>query len=116
LTYAFAAQVLTTAGGHLREVRIDRLDRDVFYATAVVAGPEGDREVDARPSDALNLALLLEAPIRVTEEILVSTGECPLDEWSQRDELTDGAAIITARVTADWDEVAPKRPADTDAA
>ena len=112
LTYAFAAQVLTAAGGQLREVRIDRLVGDVFYATAMVAGPEGEREVDARPSDALNLALLLEAPIRVAEEIIVSIAGCAVDEWSRRDELTDGAAIIAAQVTAGWDEDAQKRPAD----
>jgi bifunctional DNase/RNase len=114
LTYAFAAQVLTAAGGQLREVRIDRLVGDVFYATCVVAGSEGDREVDARPSDALNLALLLEAPIRVAEEIIESTADCPLDEWLRWDELTDGAAIIAAQVTAAWEEDAQKRRADRD--
>ena len=114
LTYAFAAQVLTAAGGHLREVRIDRLDGDVFYATAVVTGPQGDREVDARPSDALNLALLLEAPIQVAEEIIASTGDCARDEWSRRDELTDGAAIIAAQVTAGWNDDAQKRSPDRD--
>jgi RNA polymerase sigma factor (sigma-70 family) len=115
LTYAFAAQVLTAAGGHLREVRIDRLDGDVFYATAVVAGPQGDREIDARPSDALNLALLLEAPVRVAEEIIEATADCAMDEWSRREELTDGAAVIAAQVMAGWDEGAPKRPEDPDA-
>ena len=115
MTYAFAAQVLTAAGGHLREVRIDRLDGNVFYATAVVSGPEGDREIDARPSDALNLALLLDAPIRVTEEILVSTADCPMDVWSRRDELTEGATVIAAQVTAGWDQDAPQRPTDPDA-
>lgn len=112
LTYAFAAQVLTAAGGQLREVRIDRLDHDVFYATAVVAGPQGDREVDARPSDALNLALLLDAPIRVAAEILATTADCSVDEWSRRDELTDGAAVIAAQVTADWDEDPQQRRDD----
>ena len=115
LTYAFAAQVLTAAAGQLREVRIDRLVGDVYYATAVVAGPAGEREVDARPSDALNLALLLEAPIRVAEDIIVSTADCLVEEWSRRDELTDGAAVIAAKVTADWDEDAQQRSADPDA-
>jgi RNA polymerase sigma factor (sigma-70 family) len=115
LTYAFAAQVLRAAGGHLREVRIDRLVGDVFYATAVVAGPDGDREVDARPSDALNLALLLDAPVRVAAEILDATAECPMEEWSRREELTDGAAVIAARVLADQAEDADTPAAETGA-
>jgi bifunctional DNase/RNase len=116
LTYAFAAQVLKAAGGQLREVRIDRLVGDVFYATAVVAGPEGEREVDARPSDALNLALVLGAPIRASADVLAASGDCVIDEWSRRDELTDGAAVIAAQVTAGWDEDAQKRRADQDVA
>jgi bifunctional DNase/RNase len=112
LTYAFAAQILTASGGQLREVRIDRLVDDVFYATAVVAGPQGDHEVDARPRDALNLALLLEAPIRVAEEIIVAIADCSMEEWARRAELTDGAAVIAAQVTAGWDEDTQRRPAD----
>ncbi|MCA9878975.1 MAG: bifunctional nuclease family protein [Thermomicrobiales bacterium] len=54
LTYAFAAELIRAANGQVREVRIDRLEENVFYAT-VVAGPAGERRVDARPSDALNL-------------------------------------------------------------
>jgi RNA polymerase sigma factor (sigma-70 family) len=114
LTYAFAAEVLRAVGGQLREVRIDRLAGDVYYATAVIAGPTGEREVDARPSDALNLALVLGAPIRVSADVLAASGDCAVDEWSRRDELTDGAAVIAAQVTAGWDEDAQKRRADQD--
>ncbi len=102
LTYAFAAEMLRAAHGHLREVRIDRLDEDVFYATAVVAGSSGSRTVDARPSDALNLALVLGAPIRVAEAVLAATAEVPSEEWAHRDERMVGAAAIVAPVVAAW--------------
>src|SRR3712207_4446618 len=49
LTSAFESQVLGAAGEALGKVGMGRLDGDVFSATAVVAGPDGDREVDARP-------------------------------------------------------------------
>jgi bifunctional DNase/RNase len=42
----------------------------VFYATVVVDGPAGQQEVDARPSDAVNLALAAGTPIRVDGELL----------------------------------------------
>jgi isopentenyl diphosphate isomerase/L-lactate dehydrogenase-like FMN-dependent dehydrogenase len=35
----------------------------------LVDGPAGPREVDARPSDAVNLALTADAPIRVGSEL-----------------------------------------------
>jgi uncharacterized protein len=57
-------------GGRLVEVRIDRLDGNTFYATVVLDGPRGPAEVDARPSDALNLALAVGAPVRVNLGVL----------------------------------------------
>jgi bifunctional DNase/RNase len=54
----------------LREVQISRLAETVFYAVAVVEGPAGTTSIDARPSDALNLALLVGAPIRAEAAVL----------------------------------------------
>ncbi|TMC02918.1 MAG: sigma-70 family RNA polymerase sigma factor [Chloroflexi bacterium] len=70
LTYAFAARLLEAAGGTLEEVRISRLADETFYAEAVVASGGATRTVDARPSDALNLAVLLRRPVRVAREVL----------------------------------------------
>ena len=41
-----------------------------FYATLVLDGPSGAAEVDARPSDALNLALTTGAPIRANRPMV----------------------------------------------
>lgn len=64
-TYQLATSLLDAAGSRLSEVRITRLMDSVFYAAVIVAGPTGVREVDSRPSDAVNLALVANAPIRV---------------------------------------------------
>jgi uncharacterized protein len=63
-TYDMAANAIQALGGQVREVRIDRLSDTTFYATVALDGPSGAVEVDARPSDALNLALTVGAPIR----------------------------------------------------
>jgi RNA polymerase sigma factor (sigma-70 family) len=69
LTYTFAARLLDAAGGTLEEVRISRLAEETFYAEAVVASGGSTRTVDARPSDALNLAVLLRRPVRVATAV-----------------------------------------------
>ena len=70
----FAAGLLHALGGRLRQVRIDRLVEvrggTAYGATVEVAGPSGVELVDARPSDALNLAALQLAPIAVAPEVL----------------------------------------------
>jgi bifunctional DNase/RNase len=64
LTHDLAVRIVTALDGSLREVRIDRLADQTFYAVVVLDGPTGLAEVDARPSDALTLALAAGAPIR----------------------------------------------------
>lgn len=70
MSYTFMASLLGAAGGRLREVRIDRLGEGTFYATAVVEAAAGTAEVDARPSDALNLAQITGAPVKVAADVL----------------------------------------------
>lgn len=68
-TYQLATGLLDAAGSRLSEVRITRLMDSVFYAAVIVDGPTGVREVDSRPSDAVNLALVADAPIRVDHRL-----------------------------------------------
>jgi bifunctional DNase/RNase len=51
-------------------VQIDRVVEETSIATVEVEGPRGLRSVVARPSDALNLAALVGAPILVAPEVL----------------------------------------------
>jgi bifunctional DNase/RNase len=60
------------AGTSVSEVRIVRLADMVFYAQVVLAD---GAIVDARPSDALNLALVTGVPILVEEDVLARAAE-----------------------------------------
>jgi RNA polymerase sigma factor (sigma-70 family) len=75
MAYQFMTSLLAATGGRLAEARVTRLDDGTFYGVAVVEGPAGRREVDARPSDILNLALLAGAPIRVDPAVLAEASE-----------------------------------------
>jgi RNA polymerase sigma-70 factor (ECF subfamily) len=78
LTYAFAARLLEAAGGTLEEVRVSRLADETFYAEAVVVAAGGERRtLDARPSDALNLAVLLRRPVKVARAVLDAVPQAP---------------------------------------
>lgn len=72
-TSDLAVHLVQALGGSLREVRIDRLTDNTFYAVVVVDGPQGSTEVDARPSDALMLALVAGAPVRADRTIVETT-------------------------------------------
>ena len=88
-TYDMTAAAIRALGGRLREVRIDRLSDNTFYAIVALEGLQGPAEVDARPSDAINLALAGGTPIRadrVMVEQAVEAGARETPElWERRD-------------------------------
>jgi RNA polymerase sigma factor (sigma-70 family) len=110
MTFAFTAAMLTATGSQLTEVRIDRLAETVFYATAVIDGPTGVQRVDARPSDALNLALIAGAPIRVAADVLAQVAAAPESSHLLHQDEGEGAAAIVAGVRATWSRTLPSPP------
>ncbi|MGA2825009.1 MAG: bifunctional nuclease family protein [Streptosporangiaceae bacterium] len=70
MTYQLTAALVRGLGGQVRQVRIDRLIEGAYYgATVEVEGPAGVQFVDARPSDALNLGAITNAPIFVSPQV-----------------------------------------------
>jgi RNA polymerase sigma factor (sigma-70 family) len=65
--FQFAAALLAATGGELREVRIVELTDSIFFAQAMLAD---GAVIDARPSDALTLALVTGARIQVARAVL----------------------------------------------
>lgn len=74
MTYNFMATLLEEAGVEIDSVTVSALVDDTFYAT--VRGTRGGSsfEVDARPSDAIALALRTDSPVFVTEEVIAASG------------------------------------------
>jgi bifunctional DNase/RNase len=60
------SELVRTLGGSVDRVAVTRLEESVFYASVTVDG----RELDARPSDAINLAVRTGAPIVAAPEVL----------------------------------------------
>lgn len=78
LTHDLAIHAIHALGARLREVRIVELRDETFRARAIIAGSDGeDRELDARPSDAVALALRADAPIFVERDLIVAEGIVP---------------------------------------
>lgn len=71
LTHDLLASMIGALGGRIIRVAIDDLRDETYYAKVVVR--RGDQEevlVDARPSDAITLALKAQVPIYVAERVM----------------------------------------------
>lgn len=74
MTFNFFASLLQALNAQVEQVRIEMLKGDTFYAIVKIRRGKTVREVDARPSDALALAVLTGSPIFVAEDVLKSAG------------------------------------------
>lgn len=81
MTHDLLRNVIEALGGQLREVVIHSLKEGTFYAS--LNFEFSDLEVDARPSDAIAIAVRCGVPIYVAEEILE---EAAIDQGDIGDE------------------------------
>lgn len=70
LTHDLLLRVLSALEADLEEVRLDRVEEGICYASLCIRRSFGERvEVDARPSDAVALAVRTGSPIFIEEEV-----------------------------------------------
>ncbi len=70
LTHDLLASAIELLGGELQDVVISELREHTFYAKLRVRHDGEIVEVDSRPSDAIALAVTVDVPIYVAEEVL----------------------------------------------
>jgi bifunctional DNase/RNase len=82
MTHDLMASIVDAMGAKLDRVLISDLRNNTFYAKLVLTRRDGDEpvEVDARPSDAIALAVHLDAPIFVEDRVLESVLAAPPPE------------------------------------
>ncbi|MFP5364053.1 MAG: bifunctional nuclease domain-containing protein, partial [Thermoleophilia bacterium] len=69
-----AVALLGAVEARVERVVVERVRDNTFFATVTVTAGGEPHEVDARPSDALNLALRSQAPIHIAAEIIETSG------------------------------------------
>jgi uncharacterized protein len=100
------ARLVEAFGGRVERVVVSSLRENTFFASIAVESAAGREEVDARPSDALNLARRLEAPIYVDEAVLAQAAvpEAELEERLGREETR----VLDAPRGGTWGPVSPQ--------
>jgi bifunctional DNase/RNase len=70
LTHDLLVAIAESLEGKIVRAVIDDLKDDTFYAKVVVKHGKEEVAIDARPSDAITLALKVDAPIYVAEKVM----------------------------------------------
>lgn len=94
LTHDLLRNIIETLGASVNSIKISDLMNDTFYAKIVLNVEDGQIEIDARPSDALALAVRVEVPIYAEESVLDKAG-------ISLDKSEEAEGIATEKKTAE---------------
>ena len=100
LTHDILAKTIASQGGEISHVIIKDLKNDVFYAYIIINQDGTQLEIDARPSDALALAVRVQVPIFVEEKVMDKASIVPeediMDQYSNLENDTDNDRELSA--------------------
>lgn len=88
LTHDLLKQITENLGAAVLEVIVDELRENTFYAKVILEVAGLSQEVDARPSDAIALAVRTQAPIYVANSVMDAAAFIPSEE-TEKEELSE---------------------------
>ncbi|MCA9834729.1 MAG: bifunctional nuclease family protein [Thermomicrobiales bacterium] len=94
LPYDLMCTMIGELGADMDRVIISDLSHKVYYATIVLVVGTSTIEIDARPSDALALAIRTDARILIEDAVMESAGITVLDE--NEVEQTESETLLTS--------------------
>ncbi len=84
LTHDLLVSILEELGASVRRIVVSDLADETYRARIVLASSGDDYEIDARPSDAIALAIRVSAPIFATEAVLDRASVIPEADEEER--------------------------------
>jgi bifunctional DNase/RNase len=89
LTHDLLKHLIDNLGATITEVIIDELRENTFYAKIILEVSGLTNEVDARPSDAIALAVRARSPIYVAEAVMEAAAFVPSEETEGEEKLQE---------------------------
>jgi len=83
LTHDLMKNLIDNLGGTVNEIIIDELKENTFYAKIIIEMSGMTNEIDARPSDAIALAVRTDATIFVAEDVMKAAAFVPSGEEAE---------------------------------
>jgi bifunctional DNase/RNase len=97
LTHDLLKQITDNLGAIVNEVIIDELRENTFFAKIIIEVSGLTQEIDARPSDAIALAVRAEAPIYVAATVMDTAAFIPSEE-DEIEEISSGISPESKKI------------------
>lgn len=110
MTHDLIINIIEEAGYNLEKVEIHDVEKETYFASLVLVNDEGDKiEIDSRPSDAIAVAIRIDAPIFVSPKVL-SSGAISTDSAKDEEEAKEFKDFIQSVKPSDFEKILKEHP------
>ena len=102
MTHDLIINIIEKTGYTLDRIEINDVEKDTYYATLFLTDDNGNNiEIDSRPSDAIAVAIRVDAPIFVTANVL-SNGSVSTDSAKDEAEAQEFKKFVQSIKPSDF--------------
>ena len=105
MTHDLIINIIEQIGYTLEKIEINDVEKDTYYATMFLSNDEGKTiEIDSRPSDAIAVAIRVDAPIFVTANV-ISNGSVSTDTAKDEEEAQEFKKFVQSIKPSDFEKL-----------
>ena len=104
MTHDLIIDVVEKTGYHVSRVEINDVEEDTYYSTIYLSNEENEVTIDARPSDAIAVAIRVDAPIYVSAKVLAD-GSVSCDSKKDEEESQEFKNFIQSIKPSDFEKL-----------
>ena len=105
MTHDLIINIIEKTGYKLDKIEINDVEKDTYYATLYLSNADGNvLEIDSRPSDAIAVAIRVDAPIFVTANV-ISNGSVSTDSAKDEEEAQEFKKFVQSIKPSDFEKL-----------
>ena len=113
MTHDLITNIIEKTGYKLDKIEINDVEKETYYATLFLSKDDETLEIDARPSDAIAVAMRAEAPIFVTANVLMN-GSVSTDAAKDEEEAQEFKDFIQNIKPSDFEKLMKGKHEESD--
>ena len=107
MTHDLVVDVVNKTGYKITKIEINDVEDETYFATIFLNKDDEIVEIDSRPSDAIAVAMRADAPIYVTENVLMD-GAVSTDSARDEEEAKEFKDFIQSIKPSDFEKLIDK--------
>lgn len=110
MTHDLIINLIEKTGYTLDRVEIHDVEKETYFASLIIVDDSGnEQEIDSRPSDAIAVAIRIDAPIFVSAKVLAS-GSVSTDSAKDEEESKEFKDFIQSVKPSDFEKLLREHP------